>query len=73
VNHWNNFPTARHGNAATFSFADGHGAILKWSGTMLQTLDAQAIPGNYTADLSGNDLNDLRRVQIAMALPAGQE
>ncbi len=73
VNHWNNFPTARHGNAATLSYADGHAAILKWSGTMLQTLDAQATPGNYTTDLSGNDLNDLRRVQVAMALPSGQE
>ena len=24
ANHWNNYPTARHGNAAVFSFADGH-------------------------------------------------
>jgi prepilin-type N-terminal cleavage/methylation domain-containing protein/prepilin-type processing-associated H-X9-DG protein len=71
VDHWNNYPTARHGNSAAFSFADGHVAAMQWTGYLLKTLDAQAIPGNYTADLTGPDLNDLRRVQDGMALPTG--
>jgi len=69
VDHWNNYPTARHGNSAAFSFADGHVAAIQWTGSLLKTLEAQALPGNYTTDLTGVDLNDLRRVQDAMALP----
>jgi prepilin-type processing-associated H-X9-DG protein len=72
VDHWNNYPTARHGNSATFSFADGHVAAFQWTGPLLKTLDAQGTPGNYLTDLTGSDLNDLRRVQDAMALPAVQ-
>jgi prepilin-type processing-associated H-X9-DG protein len=72
VDHWNNYPTARHGNSATFSFADGHVAAFQWTGPLLKTLDAQGTPGNYLTDLTGSDLNDLRRVQDAMALPVAQ-
>lgn len=72
INHWNNYPTARHGNAGTFSFADGHALAFKWKGQLLKTLETSNVPGNYTADVSGSDLNDLRQVQAAMALPAGQ-
>jgi prepilin-type N-terminal cleavage/methylation domain-containing protein/prepilin-type processing-associated H-X9-DG protein len=72
VNHWNNYPTARHNNAGTFSFADGHALAFKWTGQKLKALEAENVPGNYTADVSGPDLNDLRLVQAAMALPAGQ-
>jgi len=72
VDHWNNYPTARHGNSATFSFADGHVAAFHWTGSLLKTLDARGTPGNYLTELTGSDLNDLRRVQDAMALPTGQ-
>jgi prepilin-type N-terminal cleavage/methylation domain-containing protein/prepilin-type processing-associated H-X9-DG protein len=72
IDHWNNYPTARHKNGAGFSFADGHAVILKWTGQVLKRLEAQAVPGNYTDDLEGADLNDLRLVQAAIALPAGQ-
>jgi prepilin-type N-terminal cleavage/methylation domain-containing protein/prepilin-type processing-associated H-X9-DG protein len=72
VNHWNNYPTARHGSSATFSFADGHVAAFQWTGPLLKTLDAKMTPGNYLTHLAGFDLNDLRRVQDAMALPTGQ-
>src|ERR1035437_8445486 len=72
VDHWNNYPTARHGNSAAFSFADGHVAAITWAGHLLKTLEAQATPGNYTTDLTGPDLSDLRQVQDAMALPTGR-
>lgn len=72
VDHWNNHPTARHNNAATFSFADGHAVAFQWTGSILKTLEAQGPDGNYTTDLTGPDLNDLRRVQAGIALPAGQ-
>jgi len=71
IDHWNNYPTARHKNGAGFSFADGHAVIIKWTGQVLKTLESQAVPGNYTENLTGADLNDLRVVQAAMALPAG--
>ena len=71
-NHWENYPTARHGNAATFSFADGHSLAVQWTGRILKTLETQNALGNYTTDLTGPDLNDLRRVQAGIALPAGQ-
>jgi len=72
VDHWDNVPTTRHRNSATFSFADGHVASIHWTGQLLKTLEAQGIAGNYTEDVTEPDLNDLRRVQDAMALPAGQ-
>jgi len=70
--HWENYPTARHGNGATFSYADGHVAASHWTGGILRTLEAGHVPGNYTEDLTGPDLADLRQVQAAIALPTGQ-
>jgi len=70
--HWENYPTARHGNGATFSYADGHVAASHWTGGILRTLEAGQVAGNYTEDLTGADLPDLRRVQAAIALPTGQ-
>ncbi len=72
VNHWNNYQTARHNNAAVFSFADGHAAALQWMGQILKILEANNDVGNYTDDLTGADLDDLRKVQGGMALPTGQ-
>jgi prepilin-type processing-associated H-X9-DG protein len=72
VNHWYNYPAARHGNGAAFSFVDGHVAAIHWTGPLLKTLAAQGTPGNYITDVTGPDLNDLRRVQDGMALPTGQ-
>ena len=72
VDHWENFPTARHRNSAAFSFADGHVEPIQWKGQLLKTLEAQGIAGNYTEDLDGPDLEDLRQVQDQMALPASQ-
>jgi prepilin-type N-terminal cleavage/methylation domain-containing protein/prepilin-type processing-associated H-X9-DG protein len=72
VDHWYNYPAARHANGAAFSFADGHVAAIQWTGPLLKTLEAQGTPGNYTTDLTGPDLNGLRRVQDGMALPTGQ-
>jgi prepilin-type N-terminal cleavage/methylation domain-containing protein/prepilin-type processing-associated H-X9-DG protein len=72
MDHWYNYPSARHGKNTPFSFADGHVEAIRWKGQLLKALEAQAIPGNYTTDLTGPDLNDLRLVQDAMALPAGR-
>ena len=72
INHWDNYPTARHGNGATFSFVDGHAEAFKWKGRFLKNLEAKVLPGNYVADVPAADLADLRRVQNAMALPAEQ-
>ncbi len=48
------FPASYHGNAAGFSFADGHSEIHKWkdSRTMPQLLEGQDLPLNqvYTGD-----------------------
>jgi prepilin-type processing-associated H-X9-DG protein len=71
VDHWYNYPSARHANAAAFSFADGHVAPIKWTGPLLKALEVQGVAGNHTTDLSGPDLADLRRVQDGMALPRG--
>jgi prepilin-type processing-associated H-X9-DG protein len=72
VNSWLNYPTSRHGNAAGFSYADGHVQAIQWLGQHLKNLEAAGVPGNDTTTLTGADLNDLRNVQAGMALPAGQ-
>jgi prepilin-type processing-associated H-X9-DG protein/prepilin-type N-terminal cleavage/methylation domain-containing protein len=73
VDVWWNWPTARHGNGAGFSYADGHATDISWLGTQLQTWEAANVTGSqpYTT-LSGNDLADLRTVQAGIALPNGQ-
>jgi len=70
--HWENYPAARHGNGATFSLADGHVEAFHWKGQILKTLEAEKDAGNYTTDLTGPDLDDLRLVQAGIALPNGQ-
>jgi prepilin-type N-terminal cleavage/methylation domain-containing protein/prepilin-type processing-associated H-X9-DG protein len=73
VNTWLNFPTARHGNAAGFSYADGHAADISWLGTQIKTWEANNTIGNEEGvTLTGNDLIDLRAVQAGIALPNGQ-
>ncbi len=73
INFWLNYPTGRHANAATFSYADGHAAAIGWLGTQIKTWEAANAVGNEEAvTVSGNDLVDLRAVQAGMALPQGQ-
>ena len=73
VNDWWNWPTARHGNAAGFSYVDGHAADITWMGTQLKTWEANHVIGNQDAtQLTGTDLLDLRVVQAGQALPSGQ-
>jgi prepilin-type N-terminal cleavage/methylation domain-containing protein len=68
VNEWNNRPTAMHDNAGGFSFADGHSAAFKWVGSLLRS---QEQSGSIVQPVTATepDLNDLRRVQAALALP----
>ena len=69
VDSWLNYPTARHNDAAGFSFADGHAEDFRWLGGELAKLDvAKPIPAPPIT-VSGIDLTDLRRVQSALALP----
>jgi prepilin-type N-terminal cleavage/methylation domain-containing protein/prepilin-type processing-associated H-X9-DG protein len=72
IDNWLNYPTSRHGNAAGFSYADGHTAPIQWLGHHLKSLEAAGVAGNDETTLSGADLNDLRNVQAGMALPSGQ-
>jgi prepilin-type N-terminal cleavage/methylation domain-containing protein/prepilin-type processing-associated H-X9-DG protein len=72
IDNWLNYPTSRHGNAAGFSYADGHTAPIQWLGHHLKSLEAAGLAGNDETTLSGADLNDLRNVQAGMALPSGQ-
>jgi prepilin-type processing-associated H-X9-DG protein len=72
VNHWENYPTAWHNNAAGFLLADGHAEVFQWAGTEIKNDEAKKQVGNDTDDLTGPDLADLRRVQAAIALPVGQ-
>jgi prepilin-type N-terminal cleavage/methylation domain-containing protein/prepilin-type processing-associated H-X9-DG protein len=70
VNNWLNFPTPRHNNAATFSFADGHASVFKWQGKLLSTMDAARPPMQPPVNVAlAADLVDLRKVQAALALP----
>jgi prepilin-type N-terminal cleavage/methylation domain-containing protein/prepilin-type processing-associated H-X9-DG protein len=71
VDTWLNYPTARHDNAAGFSFADGHSADFKWVGKLLSNLERATPIPPPPITATGVDLNsDLRRVQSALALPA---
>lgn len=70
---WWNWPTARHGNAAGFTFADGHAADTSWQGAQLKTWEAQNVTGNQNGNVltQPGDLLDLLTVQNTVALPAG--
>jgi prepilin-type N-terminal cleavage/methylation domain-containing protein/prepilin-type processing-associated H-X9-DG protein len=76
---WWNPPTARHNNAATFSFVDGHAEIWRWHGALIalnqkynaddtlgQRGSATAVPMNGLA-VSATDPDF---VKLANALPA---
>jgi prepilin-type processing-associated H-X9-DG protein len=61
-NTWQNYPATRHGNSASFSFADGHAEIWRWregSTAALNTRNA----GGFTTTFAGN--RDLQRVRDA--------
>jgi prepilin-type N-terminal cleavage/methylation domain-containing protein/prepilin-type processing-associated H-X9-DG protein len=49
-NPWLDAPSGRHGNAAGFNFADGHGEIHKWQGTVsgFKRLGGEVVPNNIT-------------------------
>jgi prepilin-type processing-associated H-X9-DG protein len=49
VTSWDNSPTARHGNGATFAFADGHAERWGWRG--IATEQTSGTPVYQTADL----------------------
>jgi len=73
VTDWWNCPTAMHGNAGTFSYADGHAAAIQWQGTQLLTWEQQRAMGNKDSiPVYGLDLIDLNTVQYGQALPAGE-
>ena len=70
MNAWLNYPTARHNNAAGFSFADGHAEDFRWLGGLLLKLNAERpIPTPPITATAGPDLNDLRKVQASLAIP----
>jgi prepilin-type N-terminal cleavage/methylation domain-containing protein/prepilin-type processing-associated H-X9-DG protein len=61
---WQNSPTARHGNAGVFGFADGHGEQWKWK--VLSTDQ----PLDCPVKIKGVDTTvDLRRLQRAVFRP----
>ena len=49
-NPWLDAPSGRHGNAAGFNFADGHGEIHKWQGNVsgFKRNGGEVIPNNIT-------------------------
>lgn len=76
---WWNPPTARHDNAATFSFVDGHAEIWKWRGDLIglnrkyNAEDTLAQRGSATSNpLKGVTVSatDPDFVKLANALPA---
>jgi len=69
VNTWLNYPTARHNDASVFSFADGHSEAFKWHGGLLAKLETERPIPTPPITASGIDLDDLRKVQSALALP----
>ena len=57
-NTWQNYPAVRHGNSASFSFADGHSELWRW----LEPSTAQLKnPAGFTPTFRGN--RDLQRVR----------
>jgi len=76
---WWNTPTARHDNAATFSFVDGHAEIWKWRGDLIglnrkyNAEDTLGQRGSATSNpLKGVAVSaaDPDFVKLANALPA---
>ena len=57
---WQNSPTARHGKAAAFSFADGHAEAYRWKVLNVdQDLDQAS-----ASSKGGNSIDDLKRLQV---------
>jgi len=62
---WQNSPTARHGKAAAFSFADGHSEIFRWRVLSFdQGLDQAA-----TSSRGGSTVDDLKKMQRIVVAP----
>ena len=62
---WQNSPTARHGKAAAFSFADGHSEMFRWKVLSFdQTWDQAAATSK-----GGSTLDDLRKMQRIVVPP----
>jgi len=49
-NPWLDAPSGRHGNAAGFNFADGHGEIHKWQGNVsgFKRNGSEVVPNNIS-------------------------
>ena len=56
---WYNSPTARHGNAGTFAFADGHAERWKWSGLSIEQ-------GDRTTVETAQQQKDLNRLLLSV-------
>lgn len=62
---WQNSPTARHGKAAAFSFADGHAEVFRWKVLSFdQGLDQAAATSK-----GGSTLDDLKKMQRIVVPP----
>ncbi len=62
---WQNSPTARHGKAAAFSFADGHSEIFRWK---VLSVD-QPLDQNSANSRGGSTLDDLKKMQRTVVPP----
>jgi prepilin-type N-terminal cleavage/methylation domain-containing protein/prepilin-type processing-associated H-X9-DG protein len=52
ITDWENSPTARHSNGATFSFADGHAERWAWKGISTEQGPFAPVLANQTGDLN---------------------
>jgi len=62
---WQNSPTARHGKAAAFGFADGHAEMFRW---LVLNVDQDFNVSAPTAK-GGNNLADLQKMQRVVVPP----
>ncbi len=62
---WQNSPTARHGKAAAFSFADGHAEIFRWK---VLSVD-QGLDQSATTSRGGSTVDDLKKMQRTVVPP----
>jgi prepilin-type N-terminal cleavage/methylation domain-containing protein/prepilin-type processing-associated H-X9-DG protein len=62
---WQNSPTARHGKAAAFSFADGHAEVFRWR---VLSVD-QGLDQNSATSRGGNTIDDLKKMQRVVVPP----
>jgi len=68
---WWNPPSARHNNAATFAFVDGHAEVWRWRGALVQL--NQQWNGDDTAKLraggTGSGDNPLNGIAVSATDP----